>query len=765
MQKRSENIRIRRPCCGTSWAPLKSNGRLNVGVALLLFVCSAAFVPSSSLARTSAGRVRTSRSSAAETRLETLCRALKDEKTAGSAYRKLSDLASSKSSGITGARAALALGYFDYGKGNYAQAAKWLVRAQGDRLLGDYVLYWKAETDLALGHNADSLAEFQQFRVRFPDSVMTEQALQSLGNAGLALNQPATVIAALDAYPRTADRPALLLLRGEAHEQAGQPVQAAGDYTNIYVRYPASDQARDAGQKLDFLRSSFGAQIPALSIESRMAHAGLLYEAKDWDDARNEYTKLLPEVSGAESERVNLRILECRLAQASGPADMEAMKISDPDVDAERYYVLASYYRDHQQEPQMVAAVESAASRALSSRWTALALFVAGNYYWLQLDRDHASSYYTRYLQQFPSDANSDTADWRVAWTAVMKRQPDDVELLEAHLRKFPASSYTSDALYWLGRLAEEDGKPSLARGYYSNLVDRYRQNYFATLGAERLRAMGPGTEEVSDVIATVPPVPPIPKLDGAIPAAAMERKERADALRSIAFDSSAELELQDAYAATGEPRLLLEAAQAAVAAGHCGVAILAIRQILPRLDSEPFEEVPRDAWLAAYALPFEHSIRRWSAHQGLDPMLVAGLIHQESAFEPQARSVSDAMGLMQLLASTARQVAKQSKFRYSHSKLFDPDYNVRLGTAYLSWLRGKFDTVEEAIAAYNTGPDHVTTWTTGQTYRETAEFVESIPITQTREYVEIVSRNADIYRRLYGAQHESRKTRTRSGN
>ncbi len=69
-----------------------------------------------------------------------------------------------------------------------------------------------------------------------------------------------------------------------------------------------------------------------------------------------------------------------------------------------------------------------------------------------------------------------------------------------------------------------------------------------------------------------------------------MARQARADALRSIAFDASAELELRAAYAATGEPRLLLEAAQAAVAAGHVGAAIVTVRQIYPQLDSRPFD-------------------------------------------------------------------------------------------------------------------------------------------------------------------------------
>jgi soluble lytic murein transglycosylase len=113
----------------------------------------------------------------------------------------------------------------------------------------------------------------------------------------------------------------------------------------------------------------------------------------------------------------------------------------------------------------------------------------------------------------------------------------------------------------------------------------------------------------------------------------------------------------------------------------------------------------------------------------------------------------------MQLEPKTARLLARQSKIRYSQLRLFEGDYNVRLGTLYLSNLRKQFGSIESALAAYNAGEDRVIEWTTGQTYREPAEFVDSIPFTETREYVEIVSRNADIYHKLYGAPNESRKS------
>ena len=95
--------------------------------------------------------------------------------------------------------------------------------------------------------------------------------------------------------------------------------------------------------------------------------------------------------------------------------------------------------------------------------------------------------------------------------------------------------------------------------------------------------------------------------------------------------------------------------------------------------------------------------------------------------------------------------MARQLRVRYARARLTDPGYNLQLGSRYLANLIESFGTREAALAAYNAGEDHVIQWTTGQNYLETAEFVESIPFTETREYVQIVIRNSDVYRMVYG--------------
>jgi soluble lytic murein transglycosylase len=244
--------------------------------------------------------------------------------------------------------------------------------------------------------------------------------------------------------------------------------------------------------------------------------------------------------------------------------------------------------------------------------------------------------------------------------------------------------------------------------------------------------------------------------------AAAEERQARAHALSDIAFDASAELEYRAAYATTHAPKFLIDAAGAAIAAGHYGAGMAAVRQAIPQLEARRIADIPNDAWRAAFPLPYELNLRSAAARNQLDPMLVAGLIRQESAFESKAMSHAGAIGLMQVMPTTALKLARQLKVRYARTRLTDPGYNLQLGSRYLANLIQAFGTPEAALAAYNAGEDRVVQWTAGQNYLETAEFVESIPFTETREYVQIVIRNSEVYRLVYGPSPSSEQQQTR---
>jgi soluble lytic murein transglycosylase len=162
--------------------------------------------------------------------------------------------------------------------------------------------------------------------------------------------------------------------------------------------------------------------------------------------------------------------------------------------------------------------------------------------------------------------------------------------------------------------------------------------------------------------------------------------------------------------------------------------------------------EAPRRFWELLFPLPYRAELTADARRRGLDPFLVAGLVRQESEFNPEADSRAHAYGLTQVLPGTGRQFARRAGVgRVTARVLMQPAPNLKIGTTILrSMLDQQGGNLEQTLAAYNAGPNRVAEWLTWNTYREPAEFVESIPYAETREYVQAVMRNAEMYRRLY---------------
>jgi len=695
---------------------------------------------------------------AGEKELTRLARTLRDNPNATS-YAILAAYATKNAKNELGADAALALGYYDLTRDKPDLAMGWLRKATGDKDLRECVQYWQAQAALALGQKEEGLAQLQSFRHDFPDSVMTEQAVLSLVQTALAIGKNEVALAALEGYQGVAGKPALLLLRAEAREKlaaakAEKPLSAATDYLDLYYRFPLNEEAKAAGQKIPSLQAALGDQFPGTPLQTQISRAEAFYTAKRWHDARSEYAALLPKLSGADRERADLRVAQCDAQSGSGPELLAAVQLTDPELDAERIFAISQAYRSQNLEPQMLDQIDQLVKRHPQSPWVEDGLFATGNYYWVNLDRDRAAEFYRRTLDLFPDGKNSQQASWRVAWTAYLERKPEAADMLEAYVRRFPTSNYVQDALYWLGRAYERAGNLAVARSFYRAGAARFPLTYFGAKSAARLfpEPDGIGLEPVTpaEFLSVIPPAPPLPAVDQPLTAKAKEHETRARSLSDIAFDASAELEYRAAYAVARVPRLLINAAGAAIAAGHYAVGITAMRQVFPQLEARRLPDIPSEAWRTAFPLPYESSLRSAAAGNNLDPMFMAGLIRQESAFESNAVSHVGAMGLMQVMPGTAYKLARQLRVRYARASLTDPGYNLKLGARYLADLLQLFGTREAVLAAYNAGEDRVVQWTAGQNYLETAEFVESIPFTETREYVQIVIRNADVYRQVY---------------
>ena len=671
------------------------------------------------------------------------------------AYAKLSGFAVKNTTNVWGARAALALGYDDYSKSRTAQGLGWLLKAQSDTLLREYALYWTAQVERAMGRNADAYKVLQTIQHDYPNTAMREPLLEAFAPTAVQLGHAQDAIDALEAYAATTSKPTLLYERAHAYQAAHQLPRAAKDYQTVFYKFPLADEAKPAGSALTQLMHALGKEYAYPGVELQEQRAQAFYDAHKWKEARTEYEKLLTmlkDPANPARQRAQLRDAECRVQSKGSPSLIAAVKTQDLEVDAERLYALSQAYRTAKKEAEMFTALNTLTKNYPESRWAEEGLMAAGNYHWVELDRTKAAINYQRVLDSFPNGKNAFNCEWRIAWVAYLNRQPDADDRLTTFLLKYPATSNSVDALYWLGRNAERAGNAGRARSLYTKAVERFPQTYFGNAAAARLAKLGPGEENPAEFLEKIPPPPSLRSFEEPIPVAAADRWARAQALRAIAFDSSAEQELKNAYFATSSPRFLLEAAQAAFDQGHYGAGMAYARIIVPNFDSRKISDVPVAAWKALYPLPYEAALRREAAKNDFDPMFAAGLIRQESTFQADAVSRKDAIGLMQVLPKTGKLLAKQLKVRYTKDKLFDPDYNIELGMVYIASLVRQTGAFEYAAAAYNAGEDRIAAWKAERNYEEIPELVESIPFTETREYVQVVLRNTAVYRMIYGS-------------
>jgi soluble lytic murein transglycosylase len=392
---------------------------------------------------------------------------------------------------------------------------------------------------------------------------------------------------------------------------------------------------------------------------------------------------------------------------------------------------------------------------AATSVWLQQALLSAGNYYLLKPDYDKAIDAYRELQQRFPGAGRASYAHWKVAWLSLRQGRTGEAKTgFEQQIGLYPASAEVPAALYWRGRLAEEDKDTGTARAYYQKLSERFRNFYYGELARRRLKDIkGEGALPHIALLDRVPGISAGTSITAGDPPTDNLRYQKAQVLQNGGLLDFAVRELQAAGSEDTGNWVTTETAKLYEDAGRYDGAIQVFKRAVPNYFAVDLPTLPRPYWEALFPKPYWPDLKKFSSQNALDPYLVASLIRQESEFNPGAVSRANALGLMQLLPKVGSSVAKDEKLKhFSPSQLFTPEVNLQLGTRYFRQMVDKFGTFEYALAAYNAGSNRVDDWLGQGKYRDPQEFVESIPFTETREYVQAILRNANVYRQLYGA-------------
>src|SRR5262249_8777041 len=321
-------------------------------------------------------------------------------------------------------------------------------------------------------------------------------------------------------------------------------------------------------------------------------------------------------------------------------------------------------------------------------------------------------------------------------------------------------TKFVGEACFWAGKSEERLGHKSRALTLYELANERYRYGYHGYVAGLRSAALRkaeptlkpelpkPGSD-LEVIRANVLRVEPIQETANGSEAG---RVAKANDLEVIGLDEFAIKELNKALeAAPTSPKLNLRLAELYSRRGETFQATLVLRKGYPDLYSYRDSDLPREAWEIFFPLTAWSTIKQEAKRYGIDPYIAAGLIRQESVFNPTAISRVGARGLMQVMPATGQLISKrQGNGAITAADLYNPALNIKLGMNYLAQMLGEFGRIEYAAAAYNAGPLRARAWIASRGSMDIEDWIESVPFSETRGYIQNVLRYAANYRRFY---------------
>ncbi len=662
---------------------------------------------------------------------------------------------------VNGALAHFSLGVVSSEQKQFPDAVQHLAAAQS-RLpkLADYVAYYLAAARLETGASPAAARDAGSVRAVPISSPYAARAIVIQARALAASGSPQQAIRMLSERYADLPQPDGGLAMAMAYEAARDLPHAVAYYQRVYYEYPDGDQATRAAAALIALRDAMGAAYTAPAPEQMIERGNQLLAQREYPRARSEFEALAAQLTGPERDQARVGIGAADYLNGSVAAAyqyLRSLEVSSPEADAERLYYLVECARRLNDDEEMMRAVQKLAKNYGESPWRLKALLSAANRFLVTNQHEKYAPLYKAAYEKFPDQPQAASCHWKVAWDAYIHRTREARELLREHLTRYPAHPSAGGALYFLGRLAESDKDYDAARTYYTRLSALFPNYYYGVLARERLMqakiiAAGPSpkTAKFLETIA----FPPRKSTGPSQPDAQTSlRIARARLLKSAGLPDLAEAELR--FGARNDAQPLLLAIELARTANLPHERLHNIKSIAPDYLAMSLEDAPPAFWELLFPLPYQKDLVRSAKQQNLDPYMVAALIRQESEFNPQALSAKHAYGLTQVEPATGRSLARRAGVgRFSNRSLFQPATNLKLGTYYLRALLDQWGGQwAQTLASYNAGKSRVNDWITWNTYQEPAEFVESIPFTETREYVEAVLRNAAVYRQIYASR------------
>lgn len=665
----------------------------------------------------------------------------------------------------SGALARFLRGYLYYSAQNYPAAlealdAKAIAAATA---IGDYAFFYRAESEAAGDSKNDARKDYGTIYSKYSDSLKAREARLRAAEMAVAVGDPAGAIKDLGRMVETNDADAIYVT-GQAYESLGKVDQAVAAYRRIYYELPATGASARSEARLAALNAS-PKEIPG-SLHDERSRADALFDSRQYAESSLAYQQLFARFPETEKlDELQLRYGVSLSNKQPALAVTALSRVSDrkSELRAEALFHQAEALRRASRLPESSTTVDRLLSQYPKTSWASEALYNLAAYLNKQ-DRDaEAATRYRQLLALFPKSQFAPEASYNLGWFAYsLKNYSDAARILEQHLTsyRYPDTKFIGEACLWAAKAEERLGHKSRALALYDLVNERYHYGYHGYVGGIRaaaLRKAEPGIKaeqpnagsDLETISANVRYFEPARETADGSEAG---RISRANDLEVIGLGEFAVRELNKALeSAPTSPRINLRLAELYSRRGESFQATLILRKAYPDLYSYRDSDVPREAWEIFFPMVVWSTIKQEAKRYGVDPYIAAGLIRQESVFNPNAISRVGARGLMQVMPATGQLISKRQGIgTISAADLYNPALNVKIGMSYLAQMIGQFGRIEYAAAAYNAGPSRAQRWIAERGSMDIEDWIESIPFSETRGYVQGVLRYAANYRRLY---------------
>lgn len=645
------------------------------------------------------------------------------------------------------------------------------------RELPDYTQFFLVRAYVGAKQYQDALTELQAFRASFPNHPLQDDALWLMANALVELKREADALPLyqeLAACPSNIAKGDVLYKIGVTAAALNQAQIAVEAFHELLTTFPAHAQAKDAQKRLQAILTTHPELTPLMDEDALLDYANTLLAAKQFTAAIAQYQAFLqqypasPRLSEAQVALADATLRAGKLKEGISMVEALAAQLgaTNPDMAAKALYTLGAAHWNADRNDEAKRVMERIITQFKTSPSRENALYVSGRIAQSKPSYLAAAKFYRALAEQYPNGAFAEEAFWRAGWAYYQAQEYQNAaQMFSQGLAAFPVGAYSEDGQYWLGRAHEGANAISEAVRVYQQLLQSSPYSYYALQAKERLAQLRQPMPKPPVREGTTPKLSEVVKQTGAfLPPDVLQllppRVNTAIELCAVNLTDYAKREIAwmqakaDQTAPPDETRLmrlyLFSRLYAQIGDYLSGIQLAT--PIESALRKGAVTQFPYDLTRLLYPLAYWELITTYAAQSNLDPFFVAGVIRQESAFNPKALSYANARGLMQVIPETGRRVAKRIGLKnYSTAQLYDPAVNIQIGTAYLAELLKRFQGNQfRAIAAYNAGPQNTNKWWPAEGTYQNEEIVENITFRATKSYVKQVLRNQANYREFY---------------